>query len=1246
MRFVLVLLLSLLSTSLAQAAEKVIVRGGQHEAFARMVFDWEAPTGFQARVEADRLIVTFDRPADYDFTDVVRRLFANLSEPSLSPDGRVLTFPVKGIATAKAFTLGPKVVVDLAKAETVASAPSSPAATPAASPAAPSAANLATAAKAPEAQQGPQSQDSTKAQPTPKVQETGKAEAASAAAASTGATGPTLPVIPTRLGEHPKFDRLVFDWPETVGYRLNRKGDEVEVLFDRPARLDLRVIERERPQRLTAASSQLLDKGIKVTLRIPIDSQVKGFTDGTKVVVDVYSGDQVRRDPDANKPVARPASKPPAGQEVAATPPPAPEKSPAKTVAKTKDAPPAEQPARASNKTPAKRPAVPTAAPAKRPGDPGPPTALIPPLPPGGLAPLTPAEAVAEGLRRDFARVGSLGEPPLITGEAAVPAPVASGLDLVRTSGPAGLKIRVEQQFEEPNLAPVPGQIAPWPDPVKVYFDWDAPVGMALFKVGREIVLAFDQLAPVGAERRVKRDAVELAELTRSDSANGTIFRLPVSGFIVPSVTREGDSWVVDLRSRPLQQDQEIRVFPDTNRKRVIFDVVGAYRILTLLDPATGEDLYIVPLMRAGQAIFTSRRYPEFSVRPTSQGLVLQRHTDGIEVAVVKGGVEVSGRDGLVLALSERGRGDADTASDAEVDGSVAALAPVGPRLFDLEAWRVGPAWKFNEIRQELQSAVVQADRRQKGLARLKLAQFYFAQGFASEALGVLSLVNKNDPELYGDPQVILLEAASRTLNGDYDKARELLEKSVFVGEVEAELWRGVLAAAAQEWDVAAPKLAATEALFGSYPRSVRQKLRLLSADAQIAVGALDDAERLLTGETKDFVSRLEKAERAFLLGQLDYANGNSDAALERWRSVAGRNAGAASARARLALIDSEIKAGKLSAKAAIEKLEQLRFAWRGDDFEFALLIRLANLYTEDGQNRESLLALRRSATYFPGRASSERAAQRMSREFERLFIKEEAKSMAPLAALSLYEEFRELTPPGKPGDDLIANIADRLVDVDLLDRAAALLEHQIKFRLTGPEKALVGSRLAVVRLLDRKPRKALAALESSQFSPLSDSLIQERKYLSVRALADIGQTRKALALLGDDQSRSAAQLKAEIFWRSSQWQEAAQALAATLPPPPAEDQGLSDYASAQVINLSVALTLAGQEKALKELAGLYGQAMLQGPHADAFTLLAGQGAVTGGTSITAELAKVERVQAFMANYRAKLTNTPLSAIN
>src|SRR5205085_8026954 len=145
----------------------------------------------------------------------------------------------------------------------------------------------------------------------------------------------------------------------------------------------------------------------------------------------------------------------------------------------------------------------------------------------------------------------------------------------------------------------------------------------------------------------------------------------------------------------------------------------------------------------------------------------------------------------------------------------------------------------------------------------------------------------------------------------------------------------------------------------------------------------------------------------------------------------------------------------------------------------------------------------------------------------------------------ALYHEYPDLTPAGDKGDEIIARLVDRLVGVDLLDRAAALLEKQVQFRLAGQEKARVATRLALVELLDRKPAAALATLDAATGGgDIDPNLLRQRQQLRARALLELHRADEALAILGADNSVAADQLRADIYWRGKNWGEAAKTFA------------------------------------------------------------------------------------------------------
>ena len=82
------------------------------------------------------------------------------------------------------------------------------------------------------------------------------------------------------------------------------------------------------------------------------------------------------------------------------------------------------------------------------------------------------------------------------------------------------------------------------------------------------------------------------------------------------------------------------------------------------------------------------------------------------------------------------------------------------------------------------------------------------------------------------------------------------------------------------------------------------------------------------------------------------------------------------------------------------------------------------------------------------------------------------------------------------------------------------------------------------------------------------------------------------------------------------------------------------------MLNLAVALTLAGDQQRLTELRNAWGDAMVAGPHSEAFALLSEELDPGSVATIAQQLAQVDRVQAFMATYRERLQETQLSDLN
>ncbi len=136
---------------------------------------------------------------------------------------------------------------------------------------------------------------------------------------------------------------------------------------------------------------------------------------------------------------------------------------------------------------------------------------------------------------------------------------------------------------------------------------------------------------------------------------------------------------------------------------------------------------------------------------------------------------------------------------------------------------------------------------------------------------------------------------------------------------------------------------------------------------------------------------------------------------------------------------------------AVISQLESLTTIWRGDETEVEALKILAHLYTEDGRYRDAFYVMRSAMAARPDSALTRQIQDEAAATFDSLFLTNKGDTMPVIDALALFYDFRELTPIGARGDEMIRRLADRLVSVDLLDQAADLLQYQVDHRLKAP---------------------------------------------------------------------------------------------------------------------------------------------------------------------------------------------------
>lgn len=782
------------------------------------------------------------------------------------------------------------------------------------------------------------------------------------------------------------------------------------------------------------------------------------------------------------------------------------------------------------------------------------------------------------------------------------------------------------------------------PDVTRLSFSWKVEAAAAVFERAGFLWVVFDR--PASADLSMIHPEPDGVVVAAEQIANpsATVLRFRIRPGLFPIVRRLGTAWFLDLTERPVVITEAIEVEPqpyEASGARLFLPLVYLGKRVEVSDPEVGDRLIVVPISPPVRAVVAGRDFIDVKVLATAHGVAVVPKADDLEVEVTNEGVAITRNMGLMLSGRQAGLG---------AGGETASRPAAAPRplLLDFAGWRRGPIGRYNEIRQSLLSDIADATVATRNQARLELARFYLAHRFAADSQAALAGILDREPEVANNPSIRAMRGAINYLLGRLDAAAKEFAHRDFDGNQEMAIWRGATAASRENWRDANEDFNFGFGAIDSYPDDLRHEFELLEVRAAMESGDSDRVEGILEMLLAGKPAEPLLSKVMYLRGRNQERMGQLEAALESYGAASASSYRRVRADADFARINLLLNQGELVPIEAIERLERLRFAWRGDSFELALLRQLGELYVESGSFREGLASLRHAITYFPGNKETRAIAKRMNALFERLFLGGGADAIPPVSALALYYEFRELTPLGPKGDDMIRRLADRLVAVDLLDRAAKLLQHQIDFRVTGGERATVGARLAVIYLLDGRAEDAQKALMKTTWRPLTAGLVAERNRLESRSLTELGRFDQAMDLLVEDDTEAAKVLRGEIRWREKNWAAAATAYEDLLGDRWQAAEPLDAEDHQRLLKLAVSLALAGDEAGLERVRERYEGKLPDGPDADAFRVVTGQIDVAGTEfrRLAGRIAQTDRLTAFMASYRDKLAQGGLSAIN
>jgi tetratricopeptide (TPR) repeat protein len=995
------------------------------------------------------------------------------------------------------------------------------------------------------------------------------------------------PTLRVRVASEPTFTRYIFSVPQAVSVAADQGKGRLTLGFDAPLRFDLSDAVAALPREVAGITAQMHDHSALVVFKLRGKVDLRTFRDEHGYAVDVVTPNHgsapVAVLSDGVLRIASPAVLPSVTSPVSAPPPPA-----------------AAQPAAA----PA-APAVPAAPAAKK-------SAAATPAPQAAAAPAASPKPA----------------PPAAPAPKAAPSPVAA-------AEPAPAKSAVKEAAAKPSPpvvtanGKVPIELSRQGNDLTLTVDFLKPVAAAVFNSADTLWMVFDSRADLdlGALKNEATHTIRSAKLTRAP--DGDILRVKLDRPRLASVTASGSAWTVtigDTIGQPTHALDLVRDLIGPHRASVVIPMEKPHALHRVADPETGDQLLVVTAFAPARGLIHTQNFIDFRALASQQGVAIEPLADDIQMALEPDRVVIGRPGGLTLSSSLR----------RLLSGGAQ------PLTFDSQLWGFDRKGSYFRRESQLIAAAAAAPKNKRLQPRLALARFYLARSMYAEAAGVLDVVLADAwPGADNVTAKVLRAVAEIMMDRPADALKDLDDPAVG-DQDDAPLWRALADARQGKWAKARAGFKRAETSIATLPIELQRVALRYDMRASIEVKDYADAENELDQLKIVGIPHHMQPAMSVLVGRLDQGLGHTGSALAAYRAAAVSWDRPAAAQGRLREILLRYSLGDLKRKDVVSDLESLTTVWRGDETEIEALRVLARLYTEEGRYRDSFYVMRSAMEAHPNWAMTQQIEDEAAKTFDSLFLAGKGDSLSAIDALSLFYDFRELTPIGSRGDEMIRRLADRLVSVDLLDQAAGLLQYQVDKRLQGAARAEVATRLAVIYLMDRKPAKAVEVLRATRTADLSTTLRDQRLLLQARALSDIGQHDLALEVIADVKGRVAIRLRSDIYWAAHKWDKAAEQIELMYGDRWKQWRPLNDVERSDILRAEIGYALAGDKLGLDRFRNEYAAKMANTPDARDFAIVSAP-LGTGGEdfqAIARAAAAADTLDDFLYDMKARYPET------
>jgi hypothetical protein len=609
---------------------------------------------------------------------------------------------------------------------------------------------------------------------------------------------------------------------------------------------------------------------------------------------------------------------------------------------------------------------------------------------------------------------------------------------------------------------------------------------------------------------------------------------------------------------------------------------------IVVMDPDISDKITIVPFAEVGAGVAVRRSLIDFELLQTGQGLAVIHKSDNVKVKLSDRSLEI---------ISPNYVSDLEIPSDV-LDTTKNLLekdiSPLGYNAKTLLPYFDGIKYEdknFLSDRLRLSQQVTKSKSKEElNINRFKILRFYFKHGLLKEAFVYLNVIKGSDKDFFDrNLNLQFLQSVIYVLNHEYMDASKAIDSvrknpnldKFFLDEVR--LW--------QNYNFACQGIPVdnlgyvdnTDRFLFVYPEKLQWELALkelnillykdrpTEQDLKDGLYIVDNMNNPPWQNAQNLENSLLffSAKYNILIGETDAAKRYLTKLTKAWSDPENR------ARAEFELVKILTKQGEIAQGDAILRLEKASTLWRGDELEYSLMLIVADLYKKNKELVKSMRIYDYILKNFSKDSKNLVITTEMVKIFNEIFRPGGyVEILDDFTVVSLFNEFRELTPIGPVGDQIVISVARRLLNLDLLDSAEALLKYQVDYRLRSEEKVSIANNLAFIYIINGKPDKALEVLNQTDKYNYNYREYLERLRIRASALIKQEQYDKALNLISQDKNFEADLLREEIFFKQGKWDSLIPMLENKLMDKLVNKKELMEYEVKDVIKLAIAYAL------------------------------------------------------------------------